>query len=131
MGAAENKALIQRYFDQVTRGDADLPALLADDVTWWVPPGSRMGGLYRGRPEVLAMMQSAVGRYASEPPLRVSVERLVAEGDWVCAQVIVTARTAAGRDYRNHYHFAFEVRDGRIHAIREYVDTQYANDLLL
>jgi len=39
-------------------------------------------------------------------------------------------RTAKGREYRNHYHFVFKLRDGKIRAVKEYVDTQYAHQVL-
>jgi hypothetical protein len=38
----------------------------------------------------------------------------------------VRARTAAGADYANAYCGLFTVRDGRIAAVHEYLDTQYA-----
>ena len=36
-----------------------------------------------------------------------------------------------GRRYRQHYHFLIEFRDGRISAVREYLDTQHAHDVWL
>ncbi len=36
----------------------------------------------------------------------------------------------ATNPYRNDYHFAFRVQDGRIAAVREYVDTKYADEML-
>ena len=130
MGAAENKRLIEDYFDRISRGDPTLPELLADDVVWWVPPGSDMAGTYRGRTAVLEMMGKGIGLYAQSEPIRIAVEKLVAEGDDVCVQFVLSAKTAKGRDYRNHYHFAFVVRGGKIVHVKEYVDTKYAHDLL-
>jgi ketosteroid isomerase-like protein len=45
-------------------------------------------------------------------------------------QLVVDAKTAAGLPYRNDYHFAFRIRDGKLAAVREYVDTKYASELL-
>ena len=41
-------------------------------------------------------------------------------------QTTITGRTAKGEDYRNHYHFAFQLRGGQIALVKEYVDTLYA-----
>ncbi|MFI2664274.1 nuclear transport factor 2 family protein [Micromonospora carbonacea] len=41
------------------------------------------------------------------------------------------ARTASGRICNNRFHLLFEIRDGRIHAVREYLDTLHAEDALL
>lgn len=127
MDPEQSKQIVRRFFDAMSRGDPALPDLLHDDVCWWVPPEANLGGLYRGKPRVLAFMASGVGLYDRATPLRVELEQLVAEGDWVCAQLVLEARTARGEDYRNHYHFAFRLQDGRIALVREYVDTLYAD----
>jgi ketosteroid isomerase-like protein len=126
MGLDDNKAVIGRYFDAIRAGSPDLPELLCDDVTWWVPEASSLGGLHEGKAAVLGLIQRGALLYDTSVPMQVVVDRLVAEGDRVCAEVSITARTAGGDDYRNQYHFAFGIRDGRIAEVREYVDTLYA-----
>jgi hypothetical protein len=125
-----NKELVRRYLRAISSGDPCLPDLLTDDVTWWVPPSSPLGGLREGKPAVLALMASGVGLYDASVPFGIEVEAIVAEGEWVALQMVMTARTAKGHDYRNFYHFAFRIRDGRICAVKEYVDTLYAQRML-
>ena len=36
-----------------------------------------------------------------------------------------------GRIYNQQYHFLLTFRDGKISAVREYLDTQHANDVWL
>lgn len=127
MSAETNKNLVRRFFDAMSRGDASLPDLMADDVAWWVPPGANLGGLYEGKAKVLALMASGIDLYDRNTPMKVEIEQLVSEGEWVTVQMVLSARTARGEDYRNHYHFAFRVRDGRIALVKEYVDTLYAD----
>jgi hypothetical protein len=128
MGIEENKALVREYFRRMQAGEAAVADLMTDDVTWWVPHSSELGGTHRGKAAVLAMMGKGVDLY--QPPLRVTIEEMVAEREQVCVQLVVEAKTAAGLPYRNDYHFAFRVRDGRIAGVREYVDTKYASELL-
>jgi ketosteroid isomerase-like protein len=128
VGIEENKALLREYLRRMQAGDATLADLFAEDVTWWVPQASPLAGTHRGKDSVLALMAKGVDLY--QPPLEIEVEELVAERDWVCVQLVVQAKTSAGLPYRNDYHFAFRVRDGRIAAVREYVDTKYASELL-
>ena len=128
MGIEENKALVREYFRRMQAGEATVADLMADDVSWWVPQSSELGGTHRGKAAVLALMAKGVDLY--QLPLSVIVEEMVAERDSVCVQLSIEAKTAAGRPYRNDYHFAFRVRDGRIAAVREYVDTKYASELL-
>ena len=128
MSTDETRALVRRYFDAMKAGSPKLPELLADDVTWWVPPSSPLGGLHDGKAKVLALMAQCVGLY--DGPLEVTIESLIAEGDRAAAQLVIDGRTAKGEPYHNFYHFAFRVRDGRISAVREYVDTLYAQQKL-
>ena len=125
-----NKEVVRRYLRAMASGDPALPELLADDVTWWVPPSSPLGGLREGKPAVLALMGSGIGLYDASVPFGIEVEQMVAEGEWVALQMVMTARTAKGQPYRNHYHWAFRVRDGQICAVKEYVDTLYAQRML-
>jgi hypothetical protein len=55
---------------------------------------------------------------------------MVAEGDKVAVELVITGRSAKGKDYRNHYHFLFTIRDGKIKAVKEYVDTLYSQKVL-
>ena len=43
---------------------------------------------------------------------------------------IARGKSAKGKNYENYYHPMFEVRNDKIHAIREYVDTLYAKEVL-
>jgi nitroreductase len=56
---------------------------------------------------------------------------VVADGDRVAIQQIIRATTASGAPYENEYVKVFEFADdGRIQAVWEYHDTEYAADLL-
>jgi hypothetical protein len=125
-----NKALVRRYLRAMTSGDPALPDLLTEDVTWWVPPSSPLGGLKQGKAAVLELMGSGIGLYDASVPFGIEVETIVAEGEWVALQMVMTARTAKGKPYRNFYHWAFRLRGGRICAVKEYVDTLYAQRML-
>lgn len=79
MSTEETRALVQRSFDAMQAGSRALPERLADDVSWWVPPSSPLGGLHEGKAQVLALMARGVGLYAG--PLAITLESLIAEGD--------------------------------------------------
>jgi hypothetical protein len=128
MGIEQNKALVAEYFRRMQAGEPTVAEMMDDEITWWVPQSSQLGGTHRGKAKVLELMGSGVDLY--QLPLKITVEEMVAERDWVCVQLVVEAKTAAGRPYRNDYHFAFRIQDGKVAAVREYVDTQYAKELL-
>jgi len=130
MTSDASKAVVRRWFEAVEAGAADLSEMLAEDVRWWVPPGSPLGGTYEGKAAVLGLMSSGIDRYDAATPLRIEVVSILAEGERVAAEVVLEARTARGEDYRNHYHFAFRVAGGKLREVREYVDTRYAQQKL-
>ena len=125
-----NKELVRRYLRAMSSGDPALPELLTEDVTWWVPPSSPLGGLHEGKAKVLELMGSGVSLYDASVPFEIEIEAIVADAEWVALQMVMRARTAKGAAYRNHYHWAFRIRDGRICAVKEYVDTLYAQKML-
>jgi ketosteroid isomerase-like protein len=51
------------------------------------------------------------------------VESLLAEGDTVVLEIRLRSLLPNGRRYDNAYCFLFTLRDGRIHRIREHLDT--------
>jgi len=127
----DNKALVRELIGCVAAGDPKLGEMFDEQVAWWVPPSTAYGGLYEGREAVLQLVGSATGLYDASVPLRVEVEQLIAEGEWVSAQFRILARTARGEDYENYYHFAFRIRDGSILRVNEYLDTKYAAERLI
>jgi hypothetical protein len=82
------------------------------------------------------VIPSALTWVALSPPValevalvvRASLEvtGMVAEGDQVTLEWTSRARTAAGDPYENFCIGVFTLRDGRIAAVREYMDTGYA-----
>ena len=127
MGGSESKQVVRDYFEALQTSDAGLPDLLANGISWWVPPGSDFAGLHEGKAAVLAFLGGGVGYYAEDAPLNVEIQSMIAEGNKVACEFTIDGTTAAGRAYKNYYHFAFEVEAGRIRRVREYLDTHYAH----
>lgn len=125
--AANSKTIVERYFEVLSSGNGNLAELLAEDVVWWVPPGSDMAGEKRGRDATLAFLGSGVDYYDETAPMDVTIRSMIADGGRVACEFTIEATTAKGKPYRNYYHFVFEVKSGRIKEVREYLDTHYAH----
>lgn len=111
-----------------TRDAAQIEAVLTPDAIWFAPPGNATA-LALGHTEHELDRATIVHFLAHEfSTLFVrdvqSTERsLVAEGGAAVLETHFEATMADGRRYENDYCFVIEVRDARIHRMREYMDT--------
>jgi uncharacterized protein len=132
MGTETNKLVVLSFFENFSVGKVEEAlALMADSATWWVA----------GKPDKFALAGTKTktqfaellkGIGAAMPKgLRVTPNGLTAEGDRVAVEAESYGEMASGKIYNNLYHFLFEVRDGKIQAVREYLDTMHAKEVLV
>jgi ketosteroid isomerase-like protein len=133
------KETVQALYAAYATGDPDrIAAMLHPDVVWVAPAGNATqvalglgsaedAGPPRGlndlgRDAIVAFMANDYPRFFKDvvfEPLSI-----VGEGDLVLTEHRMTATLPNGRPYVNDYCFAYEVADGRVMAIREYMDTR-------
>jgi len=112
----------------------NLPGVLAtmtEDATWLIagkPDSFPSAGLYDKR-RIARLFQAMFDRL--QGGLAMTVKGAIAEGDKVAVEAQSEGNLANGRLYRQDYHFLMEFRDGRICAVREYLDTQHAHAVWL
>jgi len=128
----DNKSVARDFFARFSASDIEgALALMTDDATWLIPgKPERMptAGLYskeRIRKLFYTMLKQLEGG------LQLTVRSMVAEGDRVALEAESGGELKNGRRYRQQYHFLIEFRDGKISAVREYLDTQHAHDVWL
>jgi len=124
-----NKAVVRSYFRAIEDADyATVEALLADEVRFWLPPSVPDGATLQNRADVMRnIVESIAGLYDTRVGLHPEIQHLTAEDDRVAAELVIRGRSkASGRDYENHYHFLFVIRDERIAEFHEHLDTLYA-----
>jgi ketosteroid isomerase-like protein len=68
------------------------------------------------------------GLFVSGDP-KTTVDRMVSTGDNVMCESRGSGKLRDGREYNNRYAWSIDVRDGRIFAIREYMDSHYVATL--
>ena len=130
MSTKENKAVAFRFFERFTASDIDgALATMAQDATWWIPgkkERSPSAGLYP-KDKIGRLFHRMVN--ALENGLTMRVVSCIAEGDRVALEVVSEGDLKNGRQYRQEYHMLLTFRDGKILSVREYLDTQHANDV--
>jgi uncharacterized protein len=130
MSTEHNSATARRFFELLSASDIDgALALMADDATWRLPGKKELSptaGLYS---------KDKLGRLfhrmldALSTGLQMTVISSLAEGERVALEATSAGDLKNGRRYRQEYHFLMEFKDGKIAAVREYLDTQHAHDV--
>jgi ketosteroid isomerase-like protein len=120
----QNRAIVQQGYAAFGRGD--IPALLellSEDVEWETPGTSEfpLAGKRRGHQQVVEFFQTLNATFEIQ---RFVPETFVAEGDRVIVQGRETALIrATGKVIEVPWAHAFTLRNGKIVALQEYVDT--------
>lgn len=112
-----------------TRDPARIEAVFTEDAQWHAPPGNATAIALGYSEHVLD--RKTIVRFLSHELATLFVAdvkstpvSLVAEGHVAVLETRFHGTLASGRSYDNDYCFVIEVKDGRIHRMREYMDTQ-------
>lgn len=131
MSTEQNKEIVRRAISALSRGDMEgFLADAAEDVTLTVM-GSAIPPI-QGKEKVLKGLRNAlVARLENNGAIAMTIEHLIAEGDFVAEQARGVARTKDGKDYNNAYCRVWRISDGKIRAMSEYLDTELVRSCLL
>ena len=128
MSTENNKQLVRKVFEQMETGDIDgYLAFAADDDPHTIPGKSAFAGA-RTKAQLREVLQGLGTVFPNG--LKMTIKGMTAEGDRVAVEAESYGETADGNVYNNEYHWLFEVRDGKIQAAREYMDTAHAVEVL-
>ena len=133
------KETVTALYAAYASGDAArITAMLHEDVVWTAPAGNAtqvalglgqaddagapFGANNLGRRQIVQFIAHNFARLFKDA--KNEFRALVAEGDLVFAEHRFSGVLPNGRSYVNDYCFAFQVRDGKVWRIREYMDTR-------
>ena len=123
----DNKALICKFWSAFSESRFDdALGLLSDAATWWVAGTTDISGTYT-KPEFRELVMGV--SEGTENGIQVTPTLLTAEGERVSMEATSYGLMRDGKEYKNIYHFMHEVRDGRITAVREYMDTEHVTEV--
>jgi ketosteroid isomerase-like protein len=127
MSIEANKRIVTDFWAAFSRGDfAAALDHLAEDATWWVAGSFPLSGTY-----TKAQFRELLSNVGAALPegIKVMPKVLTAEAERVSMEAESFAQHSNGKRYNNHYHLMHVLRDGKIVAVREYMDTMHANDV--
>ncbi|MBV8359026.1 MAG: nuclear transport factor 2 family protein [Deltaproteobacteria bacterium] len=129
MSVEENKKVVFGFVEALLNGDIEAArATLADDATWWIPGSLPVSGTHYGKK---AIFDDFMSRVPFQPgSVSIQIRNALGEGEFVAVEWTTRAKTIKGSDYENSYNYLFEIRNGKIQSVREYLDTLYAKEVL-
>jgi hypothetical protein len=125
------ETLVLEFFRILSTGDLEaIRATLHPDATWRpMVEGVPGAGVHGPRDRIVDEFLAPVrGLFMPGDP-KTSVDRMVSDGDTVMCESRGTGTLRDGRAYNNRYAWSIDVRDGKIFAIREYMDSNYVATL--
>jgi uncharacterized protein len=131
MSTEANKKLIAEFLAHFKRKDVQkIVDTLTPDATWWIGGKKELFALAgtKSKAEISAILNDLVP--GAKDGLAITPHGMVAEGDKVAVEAESYGVLGNGRLYNNLYHFLFTIRDGKISAVKEYLDTMHTADVL-
>ena len=124
----KNKELVQEFFNLLSSGSEKYLDFYNYESVIWTAGENAIGGS-RSKSEVVGFAKSVLDSFPEG--ITFNVVNLVAENDYVAAEVEGSAMHVSGKPYNNKYHFLLKVKDNEILELKEYMDTQLAAKVLL
>ena len=124
----KNKELVQEFFNLLSSGSDKYLDFYNDESVIWTAGENAIGGS-RSKSEVVGFAKSVLDSFPEG--ITFNVVNLVAENDYVAAEVEGSAMHVSGKPYNNKYHFLLKIKDNEILELKEYMDTQLAAKVLL
>jgi uncharacterized protein len=134
MGELEdrNEKLVRTFFETLSTGDLErVRPMLHEDATWTVMASGIPGaGEKRGHKGIIDEFLAPVRGIFEDGDPKVSVVNVISKGRLVAAETRGVGRLKNGTPYNNVYSWMIEVDDGKIRALREYMDSYYVSTIM-
>ena len=132
-GETANEKLVEAFIDCLNREDLDgLRPILHPDATWTPMTTSNIPGAggHKGHKGIIdEFLRPVRGLFEGKDPQN-EICSLFSKGDLVAAETHGTGKLKNGKTYDNRYAWLIEVKDGKIFAIREYMDTAFIQTIV-
>jgi len=118
------------FFGALGAGDFEKArSLMADDMSWTVMgTGVPGAGTHVGPDAIFAMMAPIRALFEPGSPV-ITLTKLTSNDHTVVMETHGGGRFRDGRPYDNRYVMSLDIGDGKVAALREYMDTHYVNSL--
>lgn len=128
MSAEDNKQLIQDMFAELSKGNAEaFLGNMADDVEFTLIGSTRYSGTFNGKKELIEKLLTPLSTQL-ESGITITPSNFIADGDFVAMQAKGKSTTKSGKPYDNTYCQVFQVVNGKVQRVTEYLDTELVTE---
>ena len=121
-----HEQIVRDFGAAITNRDfARLAELLDDDAVYEIAGIEMEGAGVFSKETLLARMPAVLTLFEEGSP-RLTITHTFRDGDWIITEATGAGRFANGSTYDNRYVIIYEIVDGRVRTVREYMDTQHA-----
>ena len=127
----ENERVFLKFFETLSSGDLDkIRAAFHDEAVWQVQVKGIAGeGSHKGKKAIVDEFLAPVrGMFKPGDP-KLTITSIASQGPLVIGEAQGRGTFTDGRPYENLYAFAIEIKDGKVHRLREYMDSFYVAKL--
>jgi uncharacterized protein len=118
------RTLIDTYMNALRTGDLPtLHATFAPGATWWLPGALPVSRTWHGADAILNEFLPTVMARLRPGSIEFTTNSITTTDDAAVVEWTVEATRLDGNPYKNDYIAIFEIADGHITAVREYMDT--------
>ncbi len=130
MSTENNKEIVVNFYTTFLSDKADRAfAMMDENASWTVmgKSGTEAQLNTMSKAQFIELIKAVGALFPNG--LRATIKGITAEGDRVALESESYGETTSGKIYNNTYHTLFEIRDGKIQAVREYCDTLHVHDV--
>ena len=102
---------------------AAIKKFVSPNVVWWV---TGAGEIQDKLDAIAEMFESTLENGLG---FKMTILDMICQDNKVAAEVQGCGKLTDGATYNNFYHFVFEIRDGKIVRVREYLDTRHVDQI--
>jgi ketosteroid isomerase-like protein len=125
-----DEQLVLDFFEVLSSGDLEKLRGFYHDSSVWEPKVKDIAGAGKhiGMDIIDKFLAPVRGMFEPGDP-KVHVHNMFSRDGWVCVESNSTGKTMDGKTYDNDYCWVFEISNGKIDAMREYMDSHYTAKL--
>ena len=127
----ESERVFLKFFETLSSGDLDkIRAAFHEEAVWQVQVKGIAGeGSHKGKKAIVDEFLAPVrGMFKPGDP-KLTITSIASQGPLVIGEAQGRGTFTDGRPYENLYAFAIEIKDGKVHRLREYMDSFYVAKL--